>query len=177
MNKINKKKDIITKKEMYAITDAITGEMETAKVTIRVERNRPKYKEPFTMLFQAVNYSLLKRITPITAKLLLMLNSVADYDNIIYKTPAELAEDLNYSRMHVHRGMKQLEELNIIRKIPHKTDKRTFVIVLNAFQSWKGRPEERKKHIKANPNQMVLPFDTTIKADLYKKQIKAPDYD
>jgi len=176
MIKTNKKKDIITKSEMYAITDAITGEMETAKVTIRVERDKPKYREPFTMLFQAVNYSLLKRITPITAKLLLMLNSVADYNNVIYKTLDELREDLDYSRRHIERGLKQLEELNIIRKVPHKTDKRSFVIVLNAFQSWKGRPEERKKHIKANPDQLLLPFDTIPKANL-KKQIKESDYD
>lgn len=146
---------------MIAIRNAITNEVETAKVTMIVARDLPKYKEAFTIFFQASNMALIRQIQPITAKLLLYLISVVEYENKISKTPDELAEHLCYSRKQVERGLKQLVELNVIQKIKHPQDKRSYLMFINPYTTWKGRKKGRDKVI--SQNQLELPFMPKLK--------------
>lgn len=158
---LSKKKAIISKSEMIAVQNAITGEMETAKVTIHVQRDIPKYKDAFTILFQSSTLAICREIKPITAKLLMYLNSTSQYSNIIDRTVQEIADELNYKRNQVQKGLKQLLELNIIIKSQHPTDRRKHILMLNPYQSWKGKPVERAKAIARLADKAQLQLQLT----------------
>jgi hypothetical protein len=165
-----KKKEIISKHQMMAITNAVTGEMETAKVSVYVERDRPRYKgEPFTMLFQSVNAVMVRKMKPVTCRLMLYLCCVSEYGNFIEVTMATLAEDLEYNPRQVQRAMRELKDFNIIQTMPNPKDKRMTIITLNPRQSWKGKVKDRSKAIQklSSINQLVLPLfddDKKVKA-------------
>lgn len=146
---------------MFAIQDAITGEMDTAKVTMIVSRDRPKYKEPFTILFQASTFAIGRDITPSASKLLINLCGCVGYGNIITKGEDELAEHMKYSRRQIDRAFGDLVGYHVLIKSKHPQDKRINVYHLNAQQSWKGDIKERKKRLSEqpkNPNQLDI-FD------------------
>lgn len=153
-------KNVIRKQEMVAIRDAVTGEMENAKVTVIVARDRPKYREPFTLMFQAVNVAIAKEIKPVTARVLLYLTAIAQYGNIIDRTTTELAEELDYEKRQIQRAIKELESLRILVRMPNPNDKRKTLLHLNPLQSWKGNYRERHKAISAlaDKNQLELNF-------------------
>lgn len=152
------KREIITKSEMMTIKNSITNEMATAKVTMIVQRDKPKFKgEPFTLLFQAVNKAISRNITPATAKLLLYVCSEVNYANMIGKGVPEMAKDLGYSERQVHRAMKELEVLKVVIKSKNVQDGRITMYHLNPLQSWKGAvPERAKKIAEYNPNQIDI---------------------
>ena len=158
---MRKVKDI-TKSEMVAITNAVTGEIETAKVTIHIQKDKPKYKDKFTIFFQTAGLTLVREIKPITTHLLFYMNSVCQYGNIVDRTVLEMAEDIGYKKNQVLKGLKQLYELNIIIKIQHKDDARRNIIMINPAQSWKGKPIERAKALSklTNSQQLSLFNDT-----------------
>jgi DNA-binding MarR family transcriptional regulator len=145
---------------MVAITDAVTGVMETAKVTIHVAREIPKYRDSFTILFQSATLSTLREIKPITAKILMYLNAITLYSNIIDRTVNEMATDLGYKKNQILKGLKQLSDLNILIKTPHPGDGRRSMLMINPHQSWKGKPVERAKKIAqlGNDAQLKFPF-------------------
>lgn len=153
-----KKREIITKSEMMAIKDSVTNEMVTAKVTMIVQRDKPKFKgEPFTLLFQAVNKAISRNITPATAKLLLYVCSEVNYANVIGKGVPQMAEELGYSERQVHRAMKELEALKVIIKSKNVQDGRITMYHLNPLQSWKGAvPERAKKIATYDPSQLDI---------------------
>ena len=154
-----KKKEVIKRSNMVAIQDAITGEMDTAKVTMIVQRDRPKYKEPFTILFQASTFAMGREISPSASKLLINLCGCVGYGNIITKGIDELAEHMRYSRRQIERAFKELVGYDVLFESKHPQDKRINVYHLNAHQSWKGDIKERKKRISAqphNPNQLDI---------------------
>lgn len=145
-NKQKVKKQIIARKELVALQDAVTGELQTAKVSIYVERDLPKYKESFTIMFQSATLAQVREIKPITAKLLMYLNCIAMYSNIIDRTQSEMAQELGYSVRQVKAGLKQLFDYKIVIKVNHP-DGRRNLMQLNPYQSWKGKPLERKKEL------------------------------
>lgn len=155
---MSKKKDFIKKEQMMAITNAITGEMEAAKVTMIVQRDVPKYKgEPFTMLFQAVTKAVARDIQPATAKLLLYLCSEVGYGNVVQKGVPQMAIELKYSERQIHRAMNELIEMKVVLKNPNPSDKRITMYSINALQSWKGTIGDRKKQLATyNPNQLDM---------------------
>jgi AraC-like DNA-binding protein len=165
-----KKKDIIKKSQMIAIESAITGELETAKVTMIVARDKPKYREPFTILFQATTLAMGREITPSASKLLINLCGCVGYGNVIEKGIDELANHMKYSRRQIERAFKELVGYNVVIASKHPQDKRITQYHLNALQSWKGSPNERKTRIskqrEINPNQLdifeVLPKKIAI---------------
>ena len=143
---------------MVAIQNAISGELETAKVTMIVQRDTPKYKaEPFTILFQAATLVMSRHITPSTSKILICLVGVVEYGNVIGKSNKELAELTGYSLRQVERAMKELVGYNVLIASPHPIDKRITQYHLNALQSWKGNVKDRKKRLQqTDPNQLGL---------------------
>jgi len=155
---MRKQKNIITKSNMIAIQNAITGELDTAKVTMIVARDVPKYKnEPFTILFQASTYILGRDITPSTCKVLITICGCVDYGNKIGKTIQEIAEHIKYSKRQVERAFTELERANVLYKKKNPIDSRMNDWYVNAYQSWKGSAQDRKKRIQeTNPNQLGM---------------------
>lgn len=156
---MSKKREIISKSEMVAIKNSITNEMESAKVTMIVQRDKPKYKgEPFTMMFQAVSKVIAREITPATAKLLLYLISDVSYGNLVNKGIPQMAKDLGYSERQVHRAMAELEKLGVILKSKNEVDGRLTMYHINAIQSWKGTFGDREKKLKTQPTNQLDMF-------------------
>lgn len=144
---MSKKKDIISKSEMVSIRDSVTNEIEMAKVTVSVQRDVPKYREPFTILFQATTLAMGRDISPAASKLLINLCGCVGYGNVIEKGIEELAEHMGYSLRQIYRAFKELEGYNVVIKSQHPQDKRITQYHLNAHQSWKGTKKERKEKI------------------------------
>jgi hypothetical protein len=121
-----------------------------------------RYKENFAVLFTAVNVAVSKNIKPATAKLLLFLVSVMDYQNTLDYSVAELANELTYTTRMILKSLKELEEYKIILRIQNPKDKRRNIIVINPLQSWKGKVSERNLFIKSltveDKNQLKIPF-------------------
>jgi hypothetical protein len=140
-----RKKGIIEKHQMVAIQNSITGELEHAKVSVYVQKERPKYREDFTIMFQIVTLAVVKKMKPVSTKLLLYLCCSCDYGNLITKGLDQIAEELNYDRRNIERAIKELEQLKIIVKHKNPNDKRENFIYLNPMQSWKGTYDERTK--------------------------------
>lgn len=156
-----KKTEILSKSQMLSIQNSITGEMETAKVSVFVQRDIPKYKgEPFTILFQSINAVMVRKMKPVTCRLMLYLCCVSEYNNLIEMSMKTLAEDLNYNPRQVQRAMKELKEYNIINTLQNPKDKRLTLIMLNPRQSWKGAVKERAKAMQKLEmiNQLQLPL-------------------
>jgi len=163
--KEGKQPGIISKSEMVLIKDAITGQMERAKVTITVKKDKAKCSDKFTLLFQAVNAVIVKHTKPVTCKMLLYLLTVVRYDNRVDRTIAEICEDLEYKRSQVSQSLRELEDSKIIMRIEHPDDKRKFIIILNPLQSWKGDIGLRAKMIQSAPkNQLQINFGNNINA-------------
>jgi len=152
------KKILLKKEEMVVITDRITGVMQGAKVSVIVSKDSPKYKnEPFTLLFQASTRAISRNIKPVTAKMLIHLCAIVDYENFIPQGKKEMAIELGYSIRQVERALGELEEMKVIIKSKHPQDARSVSYHLNPYQSWKGKPMERAKKIAAyDKNQLDM---------------------
>lgn len=152
------RKAIIKKEQMVSISNNITGEIENAKVTVVVARDVPKFKgEPFTLLFQASTRAISRDIKPATAKLLIHLCAIVDYNNIIPQGVHEMARELGYSERQVIRAIGELVEMKVILKSKHPQDNRVTLYHINPYQSWKGATKERAKKIaEYDKNQLQL---------------------
>ena len=155
-----KKKILIKKEQMVSISNNISGEMENAKVTVIVARDMLKYKgEPFTLLFQASTRIISRLIKPVTAKLLIHLCAIVDYNNFIPQGKKEMANELGYSIRQLERALSELEEMKVILKSKHPQDNRISMYHINPYQSWKGATKERCKKISEyNKDQLQFPF-------------------
>jgi|JI10StandDraft_1071094.scaffolds.fasta_scaffold375706_1 DNA-binding MarR family transcriptional regulator len=155
-----KKKPLITRSQMGVITNAVTNEMESVKMTMIVSKDKAKYKnEPFTLLFQASTRAISRTIKPVTAKMLIHLCAIVEYNNFIPQGKKEMALELGYSLRQVERALIELEQMKVIIKSKHREDSRMVVYHINPYQSWKGDIADRKKRIaEHNPNQLKLPM-------------------
>lgn len=152
------KKEFIRKDNMIAIKNAISGELETAQVTMIVKRDSAKYKnEPFTILFQASTFAMGRNITPSAAKLLICLVGCVEYGNIIGMSNKELSDHIGYSIRQIERAMKELVGYRVLIASKHPVDKRITQYHINALQSWKGNIKDRRKRLAMqDPNQLGL---------------------
>lgn len=152
------KKELIRQDQMVVIQNAITHEMETAKVTMIVQKDVPKYKnEPFTIVFQASNWILGRDVSAAACKVLLTMCGCVDYGNKIGKTQQEIAEHLGYSKRQIYRAYEELEKAYVITREKNPHDSRMNDWYVNAYQSWKGTIKDRQKRIsKTDPNQLIL---------------------
>lgn len=153
------RKDVVTKSEMVAIQNAVTNEMEFAKVSVRIEKDVPKYKnEPFTILFQVANSLLIGDMPYIDCKVVLYLMAISQYGNVIDRTIKEMAEEMKIKDSnYVQKSLKRLTELKIVLSSKHPQDSRRHVYMLNPKQSWKGSVKDRLKSISSlDPKQLIL---------------------
>jgi len=153
----------ISRSQMVAIRNAVTDELETVKVSVNIQRDPLRYKENFTVMFQAVNVAIAKNIKPVTAKLLLFLISVMDYNNVLDWSVAELSKELGYTDRNVYTALSELEKFKIILRIENPKDKRRNLITINPLQSWRGKVRERNSFMASlteeDKNQLTLPFE------------------
>ena len=131
-------------------------------VSIHVKKKIPK-TSAFIMFYQAVNFELVKVLSPAGCKVLLYLMSKTTYDNYVGINQKTIMEELEYKApKSVNDAIKELIKYNIIISMPDLADKRRNVYFINPYQSWKGKVSNRVKAIsKANDidfNQMKLPF-------------------
>jgi predicted transcriptional regulator len=127
-------------------------------VTIYNGRKFPKDIPPFVMLFQAVNVTLSKELSPSSCKVLLYLISLMQYSNHIGCDQQTVAEELNLSLRSVNGAVGELKTRKIIIEYKDPQDKRRNVYLINPLQSWKGSFKERIKVMKENKEQLQLDF-------------------
>ena len=176
MKENKSKKALISRSQMGVITNAITNEVESVKMTMIVSKDKPKYfNEPFTLLFQASTRAISRTIKPVTAKMLIHLCSIVEYNNLIPQGKKEMAKDLGYSLRQVERALSELEQMKVIIKSKHVEDSRMVVYQINPYQSWKGDIKDRKKRISEhNPDQLQMPFEI-IQSNNKNNQSKLPN--
>jgi predicted transcriptional regulator len=169
-----KRKEIMNKSEMVALHNSITNEMEFAKVSVRVEKDMPKYKnEPFVILFQVANSLLIGDMQLIDCKVVLYMMSKSQYGNVIDRTIKEMAEEMKVKDSnYVQKSLKRLVEMKIVLARKHPSDNRRFIYMLNPKQSWKGTVKDRQKTMGFfNPKQLQMPFDEEPKEQSIKQSL------
>lgn len=167
---MKKKENIVSQSQMVAIKNGISGELETAKVTISIQKDLPKYKDPFTILFQGVNKAMVRDMSPAASRLLLFCLSIVEYGNIIPMGIQQMADELGYSKRQCERGMDELIVFKIIIKQQHPTDKRMINYFVNPLQSWKGGVKDRKIRISETKIEQLDLFSSLSDENVHKSQ-------
>ena len=83
-----------------------------------------------------------------TFRVLFYFIAVSKYENFISADVETISEDCSLSIASVKRATKQLNEDNIIMKVPHPNDKRRFDYFLNPKATWRGKAINRDKFLK-----------------------------
>ena len=152
----------VSKSQMVSIHNAISNEFEAAKVTVTVKKDALKYREQFTVMFNAVNIATAKNIRPVTAKVLLYLCSIVDYGNVVDRSANEIGEDLGYSKRNIEIAIKELMEYRILLKKTNPQDRRRTLLIINPLQSWRGTVLDRNIAIDTytaeDKDQLKIPF-------------------
>jgi len=135
--------------------DADLRPLET-NVTIHTQKKRIPLP-PHVMVFQAFAYLASTRLKPSTNVILMLFFSKSVYENYIGMDITTIAEELKYSERAVIRGLKELEDNNIIIKFPNPRDKRRHDYFINPVAVWKGNSYARKKVMAVlDPDQLEL---------------------
>ncbi len=165
----------MTKKEtkdkvQYISTQVENGIHELAKTEgINIEANT-FFKERKGNMPQAVFvlqqfakvFSESITLTSASYRIFFHLIALTEYENFISVDIKTIAQNLNLSERTVIRGIKDLEQINIILKTPHINDKRRHEYFLNPTTVWKGNSDARTKKIKKinekDKSILQLPF-------------------
>lgn len=125
-------------------------------VSIRTEKKKIPLP-PSVIVFQRFAYLAATRLTPTSNVIMMLFISRSAYENYIGMDTKTIAEELNYSKRSVLRGLKELEDHNVIIKITHPSDRRRNDYFINPIAAWKGNSFTRKKAIsKIAPAQLDL---------------------
>ena len=89
--------------------------------------------------------------------------ALLEYENFISVDIQTISENLNLSSRTIIRGIKDLEDLNIVKKTLHINDKRRHEYFINPIAIWKGNANSRNKTIKKlqekDSKLLELPFE------------------
>ena len=131
-----------------------------------IKPNKLKEKERFVKVFQlGLNY-FIDILSPSGCKLFMYFISISEYQNFVEIDQKVIQAKLKIGRTALNKGLKELQEINIIKIIPDINDKRRNTYVINHHVMWKGNPGDRIKSIKKrkddfiNPNQLVLHLES-----------------
>ena len=144
---MRREKLIIRKETLTAVYDSIQTNIPNTKTTVIVRKDSIKYDEPFTIFFQNINREIIRKMRPATAKMLLVMMSEVDYDNIINYDITSIQEISGYKLTQAKKVISDLKKIGILYPINDKNDKRRKNYLLHPQQSWKGYPENRKKEL------------------------------
>jgi hypothetical protein len=127
-----------------------------------IRPNKLKEKERFVKVFQLALGYFVKTLSPSGCKLFMYFIYESEFNNIVEVDQIKIQETLQIGRTAVNKGLKELQEINIIKIIQDTNDKRRNTYVINHHVMWKGNPGDRIKSIKnkkqyfINPNQLSL---------------------
>jgi len=134
-----------------------------------IKPNKLKEKEAFVKVFQIALKYFVDTLSPSGCKLFMYFICQTQYNNIIEVDQSEIQEELKMGRTALNKGIKELIDINIIRIIQDKNDKRRNVYIINHYVTWKGNPGERIRSIKTkkgyfiNPSQLKLNLPSDVK--------------
>ena len=123
------------------------GEKKKLKGFLLIPLDQVKIKEDYIMIFQENVRNILKNmeLTPGELKIFFYLLSVTDFENYIWITQQEIAEELKMKQPYIARVIKSLEEKGLIIK---EKRGRNNVYKINPQIAWKGREKNRKNILK-----------------------------
>jgi hypothetical protein len=115
------------------------------RVDVRVIRNASKRNKlpDMTMVFQAAAKVCAVRLQPTTSQLFLFMIGVIGYENYISVDVEYFITELSMSKSSVLRGLKELENNQVIIKINNPRDKRRNDYFINPIAAWRGTSEKR----------------------------------
>jgi hypothetical protein len=127
-----------------------------------IKPNKLKEKERFVKVFQlGLNY-FIDILSPSGCKLFMYFIAISEYQNYVEIDQKVIQAKLKIGRTALNKGLKELQEVNIIKIIPDTNDARRNTYVINHHVMWKGNPGDRIQSLKSrkeyfsNPNQLIL---------------------
>lgn len=125
-------------------------------VSVFVGKKFPKDVPEFVMMFQSAGKSLFKTLSPGACKVIGYMFSILQYSNHIGTDQKTLSEELSLSVRTVNGAIKELKDKSVIISYRDPQDTRRQIYMINPHAAWKGKIQNRQKHIKANPLQVDL---------------------
>ena len=137
------------------------GLLDSNTITI-IKPNKAKEKEKFVKVFQlGLNY-FLKSLSPSGCKLFMYFMSISEYGNFVEVDQKEIQETLGIRRTALNKGLKELQEINVIKIIHDTNDKRRNTYVINHHVVWKGNPGDRMQSIKLRKEHFINPYQLSL---------------
>lgn len=127
-----------------------------------IRPNKLKEKDKFVKVFQLGLDYFIDHLSPSGCKLFMYFLSISQYQNLIEVDQKVILKRLDISRTSLNKGLKELQEINMIKVISDSNDARRNTYIMNHYVSWKGNPVDRVKSIKEkkedfkNPYQLLL---------------------
>ena len=146
--------DIFYGKEVY-MNEALwkylekvkNGEKKKLKGFLLIPLDQVKIKEDYIMVFQESIRNIIKNmeLTKEEYKVFFYLLSVTDFENYIWVTQQEIAEELNMKQPNISRALKSLVDMGLLVK---EKRGRNNVYKINPQIAWKGKEKNRKNILK-----------------------------
>jgi len=136
----------------------LDGDNRSIEVSVNVRSKRIPLPQNI-MVFQAFALLAAVNLKPSSNRILMLFFGMSAYENYIGMDVKTISEELNMSERSVIRGLKEIEDCNIIIKYPHPTDRRRHDYFINPLGAWKGNSYARKKalkKLKSNEKQLDL---------------------
>lgn len=145
--------------------DTETGEILGGFVAVIQPKRRNGFNRGWVAMSQQA-LELLARMKRLDDhRVMLMLLSRLDFENLIQISQSELAADLSMQRSHVNRAIKHLLEMGAILEGPKIGRSRSYR--LNPAFGWKG---SAKGHQEALQDRMRARGMTVIEGDAHKQE-------
>lgn len=91
----------------------------------------------------------------VTFRVLFYLISITEYENYVSVDVKTMAENMGISEPSIKRATKQLSDDNILKKIPHPSDKRRVDYFINPMALWRGKTLNRDKFLNAGKSKKM----------------------
>lgn len=151
------------KKLAYSVKELVennisTGDKHPTETNVHIHTQKKRIQLPHhVMVFQTFAFLAATRLKPSTNVILMLFFSKSAYENYIGMDVMTIAEELNYSKLTVIRGLNELVDNNVIIKFPNPRDKRRHDYFINPVAVWKGNSYARKKVMAVlDPDQLEL---------------------
>lgn len=135
----------------FSVVNDKTGEIVFNNAFILPQK--AKIKEGFMMIFQEAfeTYSKDKSISGAKRRVLEFLLAKMDYENEVYETQRDLAEELETTQQEISKSVRSLEEAGYIKIIPTKGT--VYIYRINPNLAWKGSTKNREKALEDWDNE------------------------
>ena len=138
-------------------------------VTTIIQVKKLKEKDKFVKVFQLGLDYFIDHLSPSGCKLFMYFISISQYQNLIEVDQKVILERLKISRTSLNKGLKELQEINMIKVISDLNDARRNTYIMNHYVSWKGNPLDRAKSIKNKKEDFRNPYQLLLELSQEKK--------